>query len=152
MPYRLKPSEPVPDGIKRVVLEEIEAAQDQLSRHSKNRDEAIHEARKSVKKIRGAIRLVEPELGAIYREENRRLGELGRKLSELRDAAAVIETFDAVVAEYRDSLQENALRSVRLMLDKSKRETERTFGIQKTVSGAMATLRATAKRVNTWPL
>ncbi|MBV9303154.1 MAG: CHAD domain-containing protein [Acidobacteriaceae bacterium] len=152
MPYRLKASESVPEGIRRIVLEELDSAQDQLGRNGRNRDEAIHEARKSVKKIRGAVRLVESDLGAIYRDENRRLGDLGRKLTELRDAAAIIETFDAVVGKYKDSLQNEALASVRRGLDKSKRETERNSDVDKVVKGALATLKATAKRVSSWPL
>src|SRR6266516_4753445 len=121
MPYRLKTSESVPDGIRRTVTEEIESATQQLSRnHGKNRDEAIHEARKSVKKIRGALRLVQPDLGATYRKENRTLRDLGRKLSQFRDAAAIIETFDSVSEKYNDSLQKNTLGSIRRGLDKSK--------------------------------
>jgi CHAD domain-containing protein len=153
MPYRLKTSESVPDGIKRIVIEEIESATEQLSRdNGKTRDEAIHEARKSVKKTRGALRLVRPDLGATYRKENRRLRDLGRQLSQFRDAAAIIETFDNVAGKYKDSLQENTLSSIRRGLDKSKRETEQNLDVGKVVKAAIATLGATRKRVKTWPL
>jgi CHAD domain-containing protein len=153
MPYRLKASESVPEGIRRIVIEEIDSATEQLSRsNSKNRDEAIHEARKSVKKIRGALRLVEPGLGDTYRKENRRLRDLGRQLSQFRDAAAIIETFDGVIKKYKDSLQENTLASIQRGLDKSKRETEQNLDIDKVVKGAIATLGSVRKRVNTWPL
>jgi CHAD domain-containing protein len=153
MPYRLKASESVPAGIKRIVVEELDSATEQLSRNGhKNRDEAIHEARKSVKKIRGALRLVQPELGATYRKENRRLRDLGRKLSELRDSAAIIETFDNVIKKHEESLQKNTLSSIRQALDKSKLETERTLNIDQVVRGAIATLGAAKKRVKNWPL
>lgn len=153
MPYRLKASESVPDGIKRIVIEELDSATEQLSRDDrKNRDEAIHEARKSVKKIRGALRLVQPDLGATYRKENQRLGELGRKLSEFRDAAAIIETFDSVIQKHKDGLQNNTLGSLRRGLEKSKDETEENSDIDKVVKGAIATLGGFRKRVNTWPL
>src|SRR5207248_10685740 len=112
----------------------------------------IHEARKSVKKIRGALRLVRFELGATYQKENRRLRDLGRKLSELRDAAAIIETFDNVVERHKDSLQKNPLSSIRQGLDKSKQETEQKLDVQNIVERATATLQATKKQVRTWPL
>lgn len=153
MPYRLKASESVPEGIKRIVVEEIDSATEQLSRNDgKNRDEAIHEARKSVKKIRGALRLVQPDLGAGFRRENRRLRDLGRQLSQFRDAAAIVETFDSVIEKYKGSLQGNALGSIRRGLDKSKRETEQNLDVDKVVKGAIATLNAAKKRVRTWPL
>jgi CHAD domain-containing protein len=153
MPYRLKASESIPEGIKRIVVEELDSATEQLSGSDhKGRDNAIHEARKSVKKIRGALRLVQPELGAIYRKENRRLRDLGRKLSQFRDAAAIIETFDNVIERHKESLRENTLSSIRQALAKSKLETERTAQIERVVKEAIATFRATKKRVTAWPL
>jgi CHAD domain-containing protein len=153
MPYRLRASESVPEGIKRIVVEELDSATEQLSRNDhKGRDEAIHEARKSVKKIRGALRLVEPELGPTFRKENRRLRELGRKLSEFRDAAAIIETFDNVIEKHKESLQKNTLSSIRQALNKSKLETERTSHIARVVKEAISSFRATKKRINAWPL
>ena len=153
MPYRLKASESVPEGIKRIVIEELDSATGQLSRNDHNRrDEAIHEARKSVKKIRGALRLVQPQLGATYRKENRRLRDVGRKLSEFRDAAAIIETFDSVVEKHKESLQKNTLESIRQALDKRKRKTEQSSDFETVVKGAISTFRATKKRVPAWPL
>ena len=153
MPYRLKASESVPEGIKRIVIEELDSATGQLSRNDHNRqDEAIHEARKSVKKIRGALRLVQPQLGATYRKENRRLRDVGRKLSEFRDAAAIIETFDSVVENHKESSQKNTSESIRQALDKRKRKTEQSSDFETVVKGAISTFRATKKRVPAWPL
>jgi len=153
MPYRLKTGESLPEGIKRIVIEELDSATQELSRADRNkRDEAIHEARKSVKKIRGALRLVEADLGATYRKENRRLGDLGRKLSEFRDAAAIIETFNSVIEKHNGSLQNNALSSIRNGLEKSKRDTEEISHIDEVVKGAIATLGGMKKRVSAWPL
>jgi hypothetical protein len=51
MSYRLKAKESVPDGIRRIVREEIEGATNRLTNgNGAKRDEAIHEARKSIKK------------------------------------------------------------------------------------------------------
>ena len=151
MAYRLKASESIPDGIKRVVLEEIETATDQLS-HGKKRDEAIHEARKSVKKIRGVLRLMEPELGRVYSDENTRLRDVGRKLSELRDAKAIIEVFDGLLEKYKENLRAGALISIRRALEKSKRETEQSANVERVMQRAIATLHGAARRAKTWPL
>src|SRR5947209_19543153 len=105
MSYRLKRGESVPDGIRRIAQEEIDSAAEQLSNsNGKKRDEAVHEARKSLKKIRGAMRLVQPELGRVYRAENIRMRDLGRQLPQIRDATAIIEVFDGLREKYKDSL------------------------------------------------
>jgi len=151
--YHLRPGERVPAGIKRVVREEIESAVRQLSGQGvADLDEAIHEARKSIKKIRGALRLVRPELGEIYRVENARFRDVGLKLSEFRDAGALIETFDAMREKYRGELSPGRLASIRRGLMARKEEAEKQGGIQKVLAGMAAVLRRRALRVRTWPL
>jgi CHAD domain-containing protein len=153
MPYRLKRGESVPDGIRRIVQEEIDSATEQLSNsNGRKRDEAIHEARKSLKKIRGALRLVQPELGRVYRAENTRMRDVGRQLSQIRDAKAIIEVFDGLREKYNGSLQKDAFASIRRGLEKSKRDTEDGANVDQIARRALSALRATAKRVKNWPL
>ncbi len=151
MAYRLKRGEPVPEGIRRIVQEEIDSASEQLS-NGKKRDEAIHESRKSLKKIRGALRLVEPELGRVYSAENARMRDLGRQLSEIRDATAILEVFDGLLEKYKGALQSEAFAAIRRGLEKSKRETEQALHIDKVVGRALSALRALGKRAGNWPL
>lgn len=153
MAYRFKAKESVPEGIRRIVREEIEDASKQLTNaKSAKRDEAIHEARKSIKKIRGAIRLMQPELGRIYRQENERLGETGRQLSEIRDAAAIVEVFDGVAEKYKDQLKPEAARAIRRGLLKNKQETEQKIKVDTVVRQAISALRVIAREVAKWPL
>lgn len=146
MSYRLKKSESVPHGIKRVAIEQIESAIEQLA-HGKDRVEAIHEARKSVKRIRGALRLVQCELGATYHLENARLRDVGRWLSSIRDAAAMIEVFDWLVEKHGVNFAQ-----IRHALEKSKEQAEQSPGGAKVVSDAIAGLRAIGRRAEDWPL
>lgn len=153
MAYRLKKGETVPEGIRRIVHEEVDSALKELSHsNGKKRDEGIHEARKSIKKIRGAMRLVEPELGRAYRGENTRLGDVGRKLSEIRDATAIIEVLDGLIEKHKDGLQRSAAGAIRRGLEGSKHETEQRVGMTDAVKRATATLRSIGKRVDKWPL
>lgn len=153
MAYRLKRSESVSDGIKRVVIAEIDSAMRGLrERSAKYRDEAIHEARKSVKKIRGAIRLLRPELGQTYREEDGRFRDLGHHLSDIRDAQAVLDVFKALEARYEGSLQKSALAAIRRGIEDAKREKEQSTDLRKLLQTAIGTLRAARKRVAEWPL
>jgi len=153
MSYRLKPGESVPEGIKRIIVEETDDAVRRLTKDPRSqRDEAIHEARKSIKKIRGALRLVQPELGRIYRKENARLGDIGRKLSELRDAGAIIETFDGVLEKFKDNLQHNGMAGIRKGLEGSKLEIEKTLDGDKLAKDAARTLGAISRRSEKLPL
>ncbi len=153
MPYRLKAKEPVPEGIRRVVLEEIDSATGVLGRSSKTkRDEAVHEARKSIKKIRGVLRLVRPELGRVYRQENNRFREVGRQLSQLRDAAAQLEMFDQLAEKFAGSVEHGGLSEIRAGMVRHKREIEKSLDIAKVIERASATLNAAHVRTGKWPL
>ena len=153
MSYRLKRGESVPEGIRRIVQEEVDSAAELLSNsNGKKRDEAIHEARKSLKKIRGALRLVQPELGPVYRAENTRMRNLGRQLSQIRDATAIIEVFDGLREKYKDSLQRDAFASIRQGLEKNKRETEQGANVDQIAQRSLSALRRTGKRAKNWPL
>ncbi|MBV8895450.1 MAG: CHAD domain-containing protein [Acidobacteriaceae bacterium] len=153
MAYRFRSNESVPEGIQRIVREEVEDATKQLGNtKGAKRDEAIHEARKSIKKIRGAIRLMQPELGRIYRRENKRLGDAGRQLSDIRDAEAIIEVFDGVVEKYKAQLKPEAIRGIRRGLLKSKHETEQNIRVDSVVRQAVSALRGIGRDAAKWPL
>jgi CHAD domain-containing protein len=151
--YRFKLGEPVPEGIKRIVGEEIEAAARHLhSQGQAGRDEAIHEARKSVKKIRGVLRLVRPELGEVYRTENARFRDIGRQLSQFRDAGASIETFDALRKRYRGEMDGRTLASIRRRLTARKKQGEQQANLAAVLDGMAGALRQSAPGVSAWPL
>lgn len=151
MPYRLKKSESVPQGLRRIVGEELSWAVQQLST-SKKREEAIHESRKAVKKIRGILRLVRSHLGHTYQTENRRFRDIGRRLSELRDAASIIEAFDALLEKHKATLKPGAFSGIRHYLQRSKHETEQSLDVEKTTALAVSAFNAANKTIAGWPL
>jgi|HubBroStandDraft_1064217.scaffolds.fasta_scaffold01080_14 CHAD domain-containing protein len=153
MAYRLKLGETVPAGIRRVVHEEIEAAVRHLSgQGAASRDEAIHETRRSVKKIRGVLRLMQPELGGIYRLENVHFRDIGRQLSQFRDAGAMVETFDTLRPKYHGEVDGRTLARMRRHLMARKEHTEKQANIGEVLSGMAAVLLQSAARVSAWPL
>ena len=153
MSYHLKATESVPSGIKRIVREEIDSAIGLLKGNAGgNKDEAIHETRKSVKKIRGALRLVSAELGDTYRLENKELRSASLRLSELRNATAIIEVFDDLREKYRDELGRQTGTRIRQALVKRKHRVDREAHVEEAMSWVAATLQAVGKRVKAWPL
>ena len=151
MAYRFERGEPVPEAIRRMAGEQLEAAVESL-RGRGNRDEAIHDARKRVKKTRALLRLVRSELGDRYTEESTCLREAGRGLSEFRDAAAVIGTFDELVTHYRDDLDERPLASIRRGLAAHKARAEREPNRKQKLQEIVSVLAATALRAGKWEL
>ncbi len=153
MAYHFKHGESIPDGVSRIVREELESAAGGLSRARRDeRDEAIHEARKSLKKARAVLRLMRPELEKTYRVENPRLRNIALQLSELRDAAVMIETLDGVEQKYRQELGARSLVPIRRALARRKRQGEQQAGIAVLLGSIAAKLRAAARRAKRWAL
>jgi CHAD domain-containing protein len=96
MAYRLDPRESLPRGIRRIYAEQLEGAVGGLrGAEGDERDAAVHDARKRIKKSRAVLRLVRDEVGKkTYKQENRALRDVGRKLSDARDAAVLVETVE----------------------------------------------------------
>jgi CHAD domain-containing protein len=151
MAYRLKRKEPVSEGIKRLAAEQMEEAASHLASGA-NKEESVHEARKNVKKTRGLLRLAEPELGVLYREEEKRLRDIGRALSAIRDAAAIVEVFDALLDKHKAAIKKEHVAGIRRGLEQSKREMERSHGVRRGIERAVASLHAVRRRIDAWPL
>ncbi len=150
MPYRFKINQPVADNVRRIVKEEIGSAISHLSlSDSKQRDKNIHEARKSIKRLRALLRLVRPELGSWFHKENVALRDVGRRLSDLRDASIVLETFDSLspAASGRKELQ-----PARTQLQLQKKANSDSADLAGVLHQAAESLRLIGERVKEWPL
>lgn len=92
MSFLLLSSESLPEGLRRIAFSQLDYAlgllQGQGDVHI-----AIHETRKSMKKLRAMVRLVRDQVGpATYRQANVRYRDLARSISGLRDLSAMQET------------------------------------------------------------
>jgi CYTH domain-containing protein/CHAD domain-containing protein len=102
--------------IRRVAAERLDGAIAHLDRVMADPDHAdletaVHEARKRCKASRGLARLVQPALGAEFRAFDRLVRDAARELSTLRDAHAVLNTFDALLDAQPDSAALRTMRS-----------------------------------------
>ena len=68
---------------------------------------AVHESRKSVKKVRAVAAVLEQAGATLPRKDRKRLKSAASALSRLRDSAAIIETFDRVRRRYPKQLPEH---------------------------------------------
>ena len=149
MGYCLKQDESFPDGIERIVLEQIDKALDKLKPTSTDTDQAIHDARVCVKKIRAALRLVRDSLGAeTYDEENTAYRDVSRLLSKVRDSTAILEIMDKLTEHFSDQLAANAFEGVRETLLRHK--TAQRGHTKSAMSQAAKSLRKARTRIEGW--
>lgn len=97
MSYRLTSEESIAEGLRRILVEERRRGILELARPRSGLHEGIHEARKSLKRSRAIVRIVRPRSRDGWaRAENRRLRDIGRRLSDLRDLQASVEAIERV--------------------------------------------------------
>jgi CHAD domain-containing protein len=121
--YRLKRKEPVADGMRRIALGRAESALERLRGANPEDDgfqDAVHGARKDLKKLRAVLRLLRDRLGEeAYRAQNRCFRDAARALSESRDAEVKLETL-AALGEHFSDLPPAALAAWREALERDR--------------------------------
>lgn len=154
MGFELTRDESVPVGIKRIESEEIDAALDQLTTKMdpERRDKAIHEARKSFKKLRAVVRLMRDELGAeLYTRENVTFRDAGRPLSDARDAKVLVDAFDSLLKHFEKELTAEPFAPLRQLLVNRRAQASQVL-TEDAVQRVIAEVLAAKERVNAWPL
>jgi CHAD domain-containing protein len=139
--YRLLQGEPVGPGIRRVLKAQVDDAVEQLRGEAGNEPpEAIHEARKDMKKIRSALRLVRDAIGDdAWRRENDHYRDVARKLSSHRDAEIQVEALDGLRERFGPAARERS-EALRMQLDAENRAAHDDGTIERTMAGAAAEL------------
>jgi len=153
MGYRLIQDEALSRGLKRIARDEIDSAIEHLSsKDPAKRDLSIHEARKSIKKLRGLLRMLSPVLGPAAVADIATLGALGRSLSEYRDAAALLETVDLLGQHCRTDAVLEQLSELRRMLRRRAAQTCGTTDLRSVLDQGIIGLRQLKRGVVSWKL
>lgn len=93
MSFKIKEEESLGESIRRLICEQIEAAMAASRTEQNGKGSPVHETRKHLKKARAALHLLAAEApGASFRKEDRRLRNVGRLISEIRDAEVRLAT------------------------------------------------------------
>lgn len=157
MSYRLEAEEKPAAGMRRIALERLERAAEQLREAGRAADpsECIHTARKDLKKLRAVIRLLRRELGDdLYRAENDRYRQAGRLLSPSRDAEVMVETLEDLGERSSDA---PAPADTEDWLDQLRRErdlavTAAREGDADSIRAALEVVEEGRPRIEAWPL
>ena len=150
MGFRLKLREPLPDGVKRVFREQIDSALRLCQHPARQRGVTVHEVRKHLKKLRAAMRLAVGEVGKNqHAREDRRVREIGRLVSDLRDAQVRLQTLIQLRDETAKSSGENFARIEELLSLERESFSAAFDGWQKL---AIPKLERVGERLSKWPL
>ncbi|MGV1834573.1 CHAD domain-containing protein [Rhizobium rhizogenes] len=91
MSYRIRPDKAFDDEVHAVVAQQLGKAITALTDRPQGLHEAVHRARKHIKRVRALYRLIARRAPEFQQRENDRLREMARTLSGVRDATALIE-------------------------------------------------------------
>ncbi|NMB72087.1 MAG: CHAD domain-containing protein [Bacteroidales bacterium] len=85
------------DGLQRILTEELQYALRQVERPREEMHLAVHELRKTLKRIRAIFRLIEPDIGYyICRKEIHRYRDIARNVASLRSLYVCLETIKKI--------------------------------------------------------
>lgn len=153
MSYQLKRDETVDEGVKRIATEKVDRALDHITDEEMDRHETVHEVRKRCKEIRATVRLVRPALGNTYDDENTWYRDTARKLSDIRDAQALIETYDEHITPIaEDTLDETARESIRETLVDRREHISSEQNLDDRLEDVQEDLQEGLPRIDSWEL
>jgi CHAD domain-containing protein len=111
---------------------------------------AVHESRKSVKKVRAVAAFLTEAGAKLPRKDRKRVKSAARALSRVRDSAAIIDTFDRVRRRYPRQLPENTYRILRRSLVAARDRTEARAQRDGVVADAAENVEKTRKSARKW--
>lgn len=165
MTPHLKPGEPLADGLRRIALAHMDQALAQLTNPTFDRDTAVHEARKTCKRIRAILRLVRDEIGGdFYHRENVAIRDASRVLAPARDSFVMVQTLDALLHQDEPDTNAATVNPVptvptdpyaalrQILVDRHQTIHAELLESENAVTEFVTTLRAVRLRVAAWPI
>lgn len=153
--FRLGRDEGLAAGLTRVAAGRAESALDRL-RGSNTGEvdtaDAVHGARKDMKKLRTALRLLRGSLGRKrFRRENARFRDAARALSSTRDAKVKLETLEAL-AEHEEGLPEEGIDSWRRILARDREAATNAARDEPALAEAISLIEEGLAEIRGWEL
>jgi CHAD domain-containing protein len=140
------------DELTKIVRRQLRDTVRALSEAGKASEGVIHEARKSVKKVRAIVALLEQAGAKLPRKDRKRLKFAASALSRLRDSTAIIESLDRVRRQYPKQLSEETYAVLRAALVQARSRREAQAEHDDVVAEAVRKLAKTRRSAKTWTL
>ena len=140
--------EPLARGLRRVTVEQFDDALAVL--RDEPPDIAVHEVRKSIKRLRAVLRLVRPALGPRFKPEDDILRDIARVLAPYRDAHVRAVSLEGIRERFDAQLRPSAFEDIGYRLvDQRDRQFADPGEDFRTVAYALRSARA---RYAAWPV
>jgi prefoldin subunit 5 len=142
MSYRIRPDRALDDEVHAAAAQQLGKAIATLTDRPEGLHEAVHTARKHIKRVRALYRLVARRAPEFQQQENDRLRQMARTLSSVRDATALIEAGRHLheTATSEDEAQALA-RVIDVLTARRDRLSETETDLEEKAAGAVATCR-----------
>ena len=154
MAYNLRPDEAPSEGLKRIAQEQLEAAIASATDPRMNREDAVHDVRKRMKKLRAVLRMARDEIGKdVYERENACFRGIAKQLAELRETTVLVSTVAKLKSHFAEQLSADAFDTVLANLQGHRDEGHKENLEQRnTLEEVVHELHQARERVKGWPL
>jgi CHAD domain-containing protein len=150
--FEVRSGESVSHAVRRIARHQIDAMLAEL-RAGPSRRDAIHEARKSSKKLRALIRLVRDEIGErSYRLENDTFRDAVRPLAPVRDAEALVHSLDLLAERFTGEVRPHAFGRLARVLRARLRALRKDPHSRAAMRHAAALVARARQRVARWTI
>lgn len=154
MSYEFTPEESIAAGVIRCACEQLDRAIEALSEDIRLEPvDAVHTARKAIKKERALLRLAGGALpGGQPARDNARLRDVARTLSELRDADVMVQTAEALEARFTGRLPARAFTDLQDALLSAGASQRDSAAVDNLAAGAVQELTEIRRQIDGWQL
>lgn len=148
--YEMAGHERLGPALRRATLAEFGAAVRSLA--TDDVQLAVHEARKSMKRLRAMLRLVRDEIGDdVYRRENATLRDTARIIAPVRDGQVAVSVVRDLAARFDGQLAPRALSGLDQALSARREETVARLASSGSLRTVAFALRSGEGRYRAWP-
>lgn len=140
MAFSLDPDRPFDAAVRKVAVSQLEDAIRALKKQPNGVHEAVHDARKKFKRVRGLYRLARPAAKKFSKTQNALVRDMAASLSAGRDATALIECVDYLRTGVNNGATDMALAGLEAALvERRNRETVGDKELQQLAQRAVKT-------------
>jgi CHAD domain-containing protein len=151
MSFELHGRKYIEDELTKIVREQLRNTAHALTTSAGSQfRSAVHESRKSVKKVRAVAAFLRQAGAKLPRRDRKRLKSAARALSRLRDSTAIIDTFDRVRRRYPTRVPEHTYGILRRGLVAARDRSEARAQRDGVIDEAAEHLKQTRKSAKQW--
>jgi CHAD domain-containing protein len=152
--FRLGDGERASGGVRRIARGQLDMSIERLVGDTdEDLGTAVHETRKSLKRLRATVRLARDELGdEVYRRENVAFRDAGRRLGGARDSQVLLETLDALADRYPNEAAPERFARFKRTLVGQHGAAQRRLHEGAAIDEVLGELRRARGRVGDWHL